>query len=306
MNSITVFSPATVANLSCGFDVLGLALEGIGDRITLKLTSDGAVTIAQTTGYDTPVEPEKNVAGRAALSMLSALGSKTGVALTIHKGIKPGSGIGSSAASAAGVVWGLNELLNQPFKRKDLVAFAMEGERLASGEATADNVAPAILGGITLVRSHDPLDVINLNVPSQLFVTVIHPHIEIRTEEARKVLTAGISLKQGIQQWANVGALVAGFYEEDYALISRALEDVVIEPQRAHLLPQFKEFKSLIKAHNALGGGISGSGPSMYCLCQGKKNAQHIAKALDSLYQNSGVGFDIYTSPINTVGCRKL
>lgn len=306
MKNITVFSPATVANLSCGFDVLGLALDGIGDRLDLRTEPGDFIRIDEITGYDLPVDPNQNVAGLAAKCMLEKLGTKLGLSISIEKGVKPGSGIGSSSASAAGVVWGLNQLLGMPFSNKELIGFAMEGERIASGEATADNVAAALLGGITLVRSQDPLDVINLHVPKELHVAVVHPHIEIRTEEARKVLTTGISLKQGIAQWANVGAFVAGLYREDFDLIGRALKDVIIEPQRAHLLPKFEEFKKTIKDADALGGGISGSGPSMFCLCRGKESASAVAAKLERLFDDSDFQYDIYTSAINLEGCRQI
>lgn len=304
MKKITLFSPATIANISCGFDVLGLALDTVGDRITLQVGEGDFVRISEIKGFDLPKDPEKNVAGVAAKHMLGALGKKLGLDIAIEKGIKPGSGIGSSAASAAGVVWGINQLLGNPLEANELIPFAMEAEKLASGEATADNVAAAILGGITLVRNQEPLDVINLHVPSELYVTVIHPHIEIRTEDARKVLSSGISLRQGIQQWANVGAFVAGLYREDYQLISRSLEDVIVEPQRAHLLPRFHEFKAIIQQGEALGGGISGSGPSMFCLCKGRTNALAIATSIESVFKTSDFGYDLYTSKVNQKGCR--
>ncbi|MDA8569266.1 homoserine kinase [Flavobacteriaceae bacterium] len=302
MKSIRVFCPGTIANVSCGFDVLGLSLAGVGDYMTVTQTAIKGITISEILGQDLPMETTQNVAGVAGLALLEALGSDAGFDIKIDKRIKAGSGIGSSAASSTGAVWAINHLLGDPFTTKELIPFAMEGERLASGVAHADNVAPALLGGFTLVRSTDPLDVISLPSPSALYATVIHPQIEIKTADSRRILKSNLSLKDAITQWGNVGGLVAGLYREDYELISRSLQDVVIEPVRSILIPGFNEIKEAALNAGALGGGISGSGPSVFALSKGKDKALKVADAMRHAYEPFGISFDIHISNINEKG----
>ena len=302
MKSIRVFCPGTIANVSCGFDVLGLSLAGVGDYMTVTQTAIKGITISEILGQDLPMETTQNVAGVAGLALLEALGSDAGFDIKIDKRIKAGSGIGSSAASSAGAVWAINHLLGDPFTTKELIPFAMEGERLASGVAHADNVAPALLGGFTLVRSTDPLDVISLPSPSALYATVIHPQIEIKTADSRRILKSNLSLKDAITQWGNVGGLVAGLYREDYELIGRSLQDVVIEPVRSILIPGFNEIKAAALNAGALGGGISGSGPSVFALSKGKDKALKVADAMRLAYEPFGISFDIHISNINEKG----
>ena len=302
MKSIRVFCPGTIANVSCGFDVLGLSLAGVGDYMTVTQTAIKGITISEILGQDLPMEATQNVAGVAGLALLEALGSDAGFDIKIDKRIKAGSGIGSSAASSAGAVWAINHLLGNPFTTKELIPFAMEGERLASGVAHADNVAPALLGGFSLVRSSDPLDVISLPSPSELYATVIHPQIEIKTADSRRILKSNLSLKDAITQWGNVGGLVAGLYREDYELIGRSLQDVVIEPVRSILIPGFNEIKAAALNAGALGGGISGSGPSVFALSKGKDKALKVADAIRLAYEPFGISFDIHISNINEKG----
>ena len=302
MKSIRVFCPGTIANVSCGFDVLGLSLAGVGDYMTVTQTAIKGITISEILGQDLPMETTQNVAGVAGLALLEALGSDAGFDIKIDKRIKAGSGIGSSAASSAGTVWAINHLLGNPFTTKELIPFAMEGERLASGVAHADNVAPALLGGFSLVRSTDPLDVISLPSPSELYATVIHPQIEIKTADSRRILKSNLSLKDAITQWGNVGGLVAGLYREDYELIGRSLQDVVIEPVRSILIPGFNEIKAAALNAGALGGGISGSGPSVFALSKGKDKALKVADAMRLAYEPFGISFDIHISNINEKG----
>ena len=302
MKSIRVFCPGTIANVSCGFDVLGLSLAGVGDYMTVTQTAIKGITISEILGQDLPMETTQNVAGVAGLALLEALGSDAGFDIKIDKRIKAGSGIGSSAASSAGAVWAINHLLGNPFTTKELIPFAMEGERLASGVAHADNVAPALLGGFSLVRSTDPLDVISLPSPSELYATVIHPQIEIKTADSRRILKSNLSLKDAITQWGNVGGLVAGLYREDYELIGRSLQDVVIEPVRSIIIPGFNEIKAAALNAGALGGGISGSGPSVFALSKGKDKALKVADAIRLAYEPFGISFDIHISNINEKG----
>lgn len=305
-DEIRVFCPATVANVSCGFDVLGLALETVGDEMVVRKSKGKGIKITKITGQELPLETEKNVAGVAALALLGHIDHEEGFEIEIHKRIKPGSGIGSSAASAAGAVWAINQLLGNRFEKTDLVKFAMQGEKLASNVAHADNVAPAIYGGFTLVRSYDPLDIVSIPTPSELYATVIHPQIEIKTADSRKILKTNITLAQGIRQWGNLGGLVAGLFTQDYELIGRSLEDHIVEPIRSILIPEFKTVKEEVKKAGALGSGISGSGPSIFALSKGEKVAQRVAESMKKVYQNIGVDYDVHVSAVNSSGCKRL
>ncbi|WP_127138065.1 homoserine kinase [Flagellimonas oceanensis] len=306
MREIKVFCPATIANVSCGFDVLGLALDSVGDEMTVRKTSDKGIRISKIIGQDLPLESEKNVAGVAGLALLAKSDYDGGFEIEIDKRIKPGSGIGSSAASSTGAVWAMNELLGKPFSNLELVEFAMQGEKLASDVAHADNVAPAIYGGFTLVRSYDPLDIIPIPTPSELYATVIHPQIEIKTSDSRKILKTTISMQQGIQQWGNLGGLVAGLFQNDYELIGRSLEDHIVEPIRSILIPAFDDIKINALEAGALGSGISGSGPSIFALSKGEQTAKQVAVSMKETYQNIGVGFDIHISKVNSQGVKKI
>lgn len=306
MNKIKVFCPATIANISCGFDVLGLALEAIGDEMIVQKTKEPGIRISKITGQSLPLATLDNVAGVAGLAFLKESNYPGGFEIEIHKKIKAGSGIGSSAASAAGAVWAMNELLDKPFTSIELVKFAMLGEALASGVAHADNVAPALYGGFTLVRSYEPLDIIKINTPPELFASVIHPQIEVKTSDSRKILKTSISLKDGIKQWGNVGGLVSGLFLEDYDLIGRSLVDHIIEPIRSMLIPGFSDVKSETMKAGALGTGISGSGPSIFALSKGKATAEKVAEAMRKVYINIGVDYDVYVSEINTKGMHKI
>ncbi|MFS4493930.1 homoserine kinase [Maribacter sp. 2308TA10-17] len=303
---IKIFCPATIANISCGFDVLGVALDSVGDEMVVRKTSEKGIRITKLKGQDLPMETLKNVAGVAGLALLEESDYQGGFEIEIYKNIKAGSGIGSSAASSTGAVWAMNELLGKPFTTIDLVKFAMEGERLASGVAHADNVAPALFGGFTLVRSYEPLDVIPIPSPEELYATVIHPQIEVKTSDSRKILKTNITLKDGIKQWGNVGGLVAGLYTKDYDLIGRSLEDHIVEPIRSILIPEFDKVKSEAIASGALGCGISGSGPSIFALSRGEKIARKVADSMKDVYKNVGIDYEIHVSKINPSGIKIL
>ncbi|CAM3850536.1 homoserine kinase [Flavobacterium branchiophilum] len=302
MNEIKIFCPATIANLSCGFDVLGLCLENIGDEMVIRKTTAKGIKISKIEGAQLPLETEKNVAGVAALAIYNAVDVAYGFEIEIYKKIKAGSGIGSSSASAAGAVFGINELLGRPFTKHQLVDFGMKGEAVASGSEHADNVAPCVLGGFTLVRGYNPLDVIRIDSPNELWATVIHPQIELKTSEMRAVLQPMISLKSAITQWGNVGGLIAGLYTSDYELISRSLHDVVVEPLRGKFIPNFEEVKKLSLENGALGAGISGSGPSIFALSKGFDTAQKVANGMQTIFEKTTIPFEIHVSKINAAG----
>tara|TARA_R110002167_G_scaffold5646_1_gene26182 strand:+ start:1656 stop:2582 length:927 start_codon:yes stop_codon:yes gene_type:complete len=303
-NEIKVFCPATVANISCGFDVLGVALDSVGDEMIVRKVSKKGIQITKISGQDLPKETLNNVAGVAGNAFLLAADYDGGFEIEINKKIKPGSGIGSSAASSAGAVWAMNHLLGNPFNKTELVKFAMEGERLASDVAHADNVAPALFGGFTLVRSYNPLDIVTIPAPSELYVTIIHPQIEIKTSDSRKILKTTISMEIGIKQWGNVGGLVAGLFKEDYELIGRSLEDHIVEPIRSILIPGFDEVKKVSLEAGALGSGISGSGPSIFAFSKGKETALKVGNVMKSIYDKIGIAYEIHVSKVNTEGVK--
>ena len=302
MESVKVFAPATVANVSCGFDVLGFCLDHVGDEIIVHKSPKPGVRITKIEGQKLPLATKENVAGVAAEALLGKHPTDVGFEIEIYKGIKAGSGIGSSAASAAGTVFGINALLGEPFSRNQLIEFAMKGEELASGAAHADNVSPALLGGFTLVRCGKTPDIITLPSPEDLYATIIHPKIELRTADARSVLKKTISLEKGIQQWGNLAALVSALFTNDYDLISRSLVDVVIEPERSVLIPHFNEMKRAALSVGALGSGISGSGPSIFTLSKGHTTAEKAQQALIETFSPLGIEFDTFISKINPKG----
>ncbi|MCM8570456.1 homoserine kinase [Gramella jeungdoensis] len=306
MEEIKVFAPATVANLSCGFDVLGCCLDSVGDEMLVRKNDLNEVRITKVTGQDLPLEADENVAGVAVKALLKDLDSDQGFDIEISKKIKPGSGIGSSAASSAGAVFAVNKLLGEPYTAKDLISFAMQGELIASGNEHADNVAPALLGGFSLVRSYCPLEVLSLPVPSELRMVVLHPLIEIKTKDSRSIIKQNVSLKSAINQWGNLGALVSALYTEDYDLLGRSLEDEIVEPIRSILIPYFQELDELTIAKGALGFGISGSGPSVYALCKGDENAENVRNAIREFYEKKGIEFDLHLSGINQQGVKIL
>lgn len=302
-HAVKIYAPGTVANMVCGFDVLGFALNDPADEMWMQQSNIPGIHIRPDPQYHLPTEPEKNVAGAALLALLDAAPKGTGFDLKISKNIKPGSGLGSSAASAAGAVAGANALLGNIFSKEQMIQFAMFGEKVACGVKHADNIAPCIYGGVTLIRSIHPLDIITLPSPA-LHVSVVHPQIEVRTADARAILKKQLLLKDAIKQWGNIAGLVAGLTLGDFALIGRSLEDHLIEPVRSILIPGFEDIKQRCKAAGALGGGISGSGPSIFMLSSSSDIAQAVAAEMSAVYQSLGVGYFTYITNINTQGVR--
>lgn len=304
MKQVSVFAPATVANVSCGFDILGFAIDELGDKVTVKLTEGHVLEVKEITGDGgrLPYEVDKNTCSVAIKAMLDHLGLDQGMEISLYKGLPLGSGMGSSAASAAAALVAANELLGNPFEKKDLVPFAMEAERIACGAAHADNVAPSILGGFVLIRGYDPLDVVKLPVPEGLYCTLVHPHLELKTADSRSVLRQQISLKESTVQSGNIAGLIAGLFQSDFELISRSLKDVIAEPSRALLIPGFYELRESIRSVGALGSGISGSGPTIFILSQGKDIAIEAGEASKAVFQKIGLGVDVYVSEVNDRG----
>ncbi len=303
MKEITVFAPATVSNVVCGFDCLGFALDAPCDEMTVRLIDEKTVAIKHLDDFGLPEEARQNIAGVALFALLEKVEESVGFSVEITKNIKPGSGVGSSSASAVGAVVAANKLLGERFSRLELAEFALTGEFVASQSRHADNVAPCLFGGFTLVRSVAPLDIVELDFPP-LYAAVIHPQIEIKTSEARKILPAQVALKDAVRQWSNVGALVAALSKSDYGLISRALEDFIVEPVRRKLIPHFDALKTAGLQAGALGGGISGSGPSVFMLSETLETAQKVETAMREIYAATAIDFHIYVSKINPAGVR--
>jgi homoserine kinase len=309
---IKIKAPATVANMVCGFDILGFAVHSPYDEMEMRWMTRAengpSITIINIDEYNLPTDPEKNVAGAALIAFLEeyeekqkSSSPKIKFEVKINKLIKPGSGVGSSAASSAGAVVGANYLVGSIFSKDDLVRFAMNGEKLASGVKHADNIAPCIFGGVTLVRSIFPLEIVALPSPT-LYVTIVHPQIEVRTSDARSILRQQVLLKDAIKQWGNIAGLVAGLMKSDYDLIGRSLEDVIIEPVRSILIPGFDALKLACKEAGALGGGISGSGPSIFMLSKTKEIALAVENEMKQLYDGIGLPHHTYVTSINQTG----
>ena len=300
---VSVKSCATIANVVCGFDVLGFAVINPYDEFTISFSNTKGVTIINLDEYNLPTNPTENICGVALQAMLNVLPNVIGFKIECNKKIKPGSGLGSSSSSAAGVVVAANHLLGNIFTKNELVEFALEGEALASGSKHADNIAPTIYGGFTLIRSLNPLDIILIDAPP-LFVSIIHPQIEVKTSEARKILPQEISLKLAIEQWGNLAALIAGLQQHDYNLISRSLKDVVVEPYRSQLIPNYYEVKNAALQAGALGGGIAGSGPTIFMFSQSEAIAIEVEKAMQQVYSQTSIPFNTYVSQINKEGVK--
>ncbi|MCK5824789.1 MAG: homoserine kinase [Ichthyobacteriaceae bacterium] len=309
MDKVKVFAPATVANVGSGFDVLGFAMEAPGDIIEMNKSDKEGINITEMIS-EKPLSTvtEENTAGMALLAMYRAKKIPFGVELKITKGVNPGSGTGSSAASAAGAVYALNQLLNDEdkFSDKELVDFAMDGEIVASGARHADNVGPCVMGGFTLVRQNEPLDIVAIPAPDELYVTVLHPEIEIKTSESRAILKKQIAMSDAVKQWGNVAGLVAGLFTNDYELIGRSMEDYIVVPTRSLLIPMFDIMKQNAMNNGALGFSISGSGPSVFALCKGKENAESVKKALIETIEKTELAYNIHISKVSSEGCKVI
>lgn len=303
-SEVTAFAPATVANVACGFDVLGFALQAPGDHVRVRLREEPGIVIEAVEGDGglLPTDPEKNTAGVAAIWIMNQLGSDRGLALTLTKSMPMGSGMGSSAAGAAAAAFAVNHLFGDPLTKEQLLPACLEAEYAACGHAHADNVAPALRGGIVLVRSYEPLDVVDLPVPRALHAAVLLPKVNILTREARDMLGDHVALRRAVAQWGNLAGLVAGLFREDYQLIGRSLKDHIAEPIRGKLIPHFSEAKAAALSAGALGCSISGSGPAVFALTQGPDLAEKAAQAMARVYRERGLDHQIYVSPINVEG----
>jgi homoserine kinase len=304
MKSIKVFAPATVANVVCGFDILGFAVNEPGDELEMEMTDIPGVNIISIEGDEgkLPLDPTKNTVSVSIISMLKNLGREdVGFNLKLIKKMPMGSGLGSSSASAVAGLFAANELLGQPLTKLELLPYAMEGEALACGHGHADNVAPALFGGFTLIKSYDPLEVIQLPVP-KLFCALLYPHVDVPTRDARQIIRSKVLLKDAVTQWGNIAGLVSSLYTHDYDLLGRCMKDVIIEPIRSILIPEFDNMKELAMRNSALGFGISGSGPTVFSLFKQKGNAQKALHEMQLMLNKLGIDSNIYLSEINEKG----
>ncbi len=304
MKSLMVFAPATVSNIGCGFDVMGFALNAPGEDLLVRESDRKGVVISKITGDEgkIPYEIELNTAGMAAKSLLEQYAPDAGIEIEIYKKMGLGSGLGSSAASAVAVVYGINELLGLSLSRSQLLPHAMEGEKVASKAIHADNVAPCLFGGFILIRGYEPIDIVQLPVPDKLYCAIIHPQIEIKTSEARTMLGNTVELKKAISQWGNVGGLIAGLFYNDFDLIGRSIKDYVAEPVRSKLIPGYANIKKAALETGAIGCNISGSGPSMFALCDSANMASEVSLAMGRECRSAGVDCKLYISKINSEG----
>lgn len=306
MKSIKAIAPATVANVSCGFDIFGFAVEAPSDEVILTLRNEPGVIIKEITGDEgrLPLESNRNTSSVAVEAFLKALDSDAGIEIVLHKNLPLGSGMGSSAASSVAALVAVNELFDNPFTKEQLLPFAMEAERIACGSAHADNVAPSLLGGFVLIRGYDPLDVTRIPTPSDLYCTLVHPHLELKTSDSRRVLKATIPMKDAITQWGNIAGLVVGLMKPDYGLIMRSLTDVVAEPIRSVLIPGFALMKREAIRQGALGCGISGSGPTIFALSTEYTIAQNVGASIQKQFDSFKLKSDVFVSRINSVGAK--
>mgnify|MGYP000232828837 CR=1 FL=1 len=299
---IRIRATASVANVSCGFDCIGYAISVPGDIVTLKKQDKPEVEISMSglKSESISLDPEKNTAGKGILSLLDTLGSKQGFKVHIEKGIPPGSGIGSSSASAAAAVFGANELLGNPLSLNELLVHGMAGEAVASGGFHADNIAPALFGGIILIRSYNPLDIMNLPVPINLFSTAVLPDMTINTKDARQMLPKDVPLSSAVEQAGNLAGFTLGLHESDFDLLGRSMVDLFAEPHRATLIPGYNSVRQSAMDAGAIGCGISGSGPAVFALSDSLEKAEEIGTAMVNAFQNSGLNSKGYCSPIHT------
>ena len=309
LNEIAVFAPATVANVVCAFDILGFALDEPGDEIFMKRSLIPGVRITKITGDDgrLPLATEKNTAAACVQDLLMYLGREDlGIEIELHKKMPIGSGLGSSAASTVGGLFAINELLGKPLTLMELLPFAIRGEELACGHGHADNVAPALLGGFTLIRSYEPLDVVKLPIPTSLYCSVIFPHVDVPTRAARQMIRSKVTLKDAATQWGNIAGLISGLFMEDYSLIGRSMTDILIEPTRSILIPEFQEMRTIANSLGAISFGISGSGPSVFAFTENHAKASEVTKQLQHHLDSQGVDSNGYVSKVNQEGPKVI
>lgn len=305
--NVQVFAPASIANVSCGFDVFGFAIEKLGDFVDARFNTEGRIIIESIDGAEgLPLDAELNVTAIAAKALLDEVGEKRGITFNINKTVIPGSGLGSSASGAVAGAFAANELLGKPFSKKELVRIAGVGEQFASNQLHHDNVAPSMLGGFAVVRSNEPLDVLSIDYPEDLRVVIARPMIEIETKKAKRMLGRTMSISNAVIQFGNIAGLVLGLTSKDYDLIGRSMVDMLAEPVRSKLIPLYDEAKQASLDAGAVGTNIAGSGPAIFSFCKGDKCAHNVLEAYKSIYAQSGLSVKYFTSKINPEGAKRI
>lgn len=306
-SSISVFAPATVANVVCGFDVLGFAVNEPGDEVVMRVTGKPGITISKITGDNgrLPLDPAKNTVSVSVLHYLQSIGrSDIGLDIELHKKMPIGSGLGSSSASTVAGLFAIKTLLGDDTDPVNLLPFAMKGEEMACGHGHADNVAPALLGGFVLIRSYEPLDVIRLPHPAGLYCAIVFPDVDVPTREARQIIRNKINMKDAVTQWGNIAGLVSGLFMQDIDLIGRSMKDILVEPVRSMLIPDFYRMREMAMELGAVSFGISGSGPSVFAFTRDEETARHITQKLQQHLTSLQIGSNSYVSVINDKGPR--
>ena len=309
MKEVRAFAPASVTNVGCGFDVLGFAIEKPGDEVVVRLRNSKGITIKKISGDGGKLSKdiEQNTAGVAVRAFLNEISFEKGIEIEIYKNMALGTGLGSSAASAVAAVVALDHLLNTKLTKRELLKFALEGEKLTSGgRYHADNVAAALYGGLVVIRCSDDLDVINIDYPDDLNCAIIYPHIVMNTSDMRRLLRKEITLADAVKQWSNIASLVTGFMKKDYTIISKSINDFIVEPVRSLLIPSFYEMKKAALDAGAVGCSISGSGPSLFALTKSKAAANKTANEMKKVLDKIEIECDIYISGINRKGPKIL
>lgn len=306
MKKVNVLAPATVANVGCGYDTIGFALDGIYEEIVISERDDNELVIDRIDGADLSMNPGENVATIAAKSLLDYLGINRGFTFIIKKHFNPGSGLGSSASSAAGAVFGVNSLLSNPLSSSELLPFALEGEAFASKSYHADNVAPSLLGGFIVMRSYDPLDYFTLPVAEELSILIARPAVEVKTSEAKGLVPMNIEVSTARNQWGNVAALTHSLHTKDWSLMKKSIEDLIAEPVRKNLIPGYEESRSIASANRCVGFNISGSGPSFFMLFESPEDLEKTKREIMNLYERSKIDCDFFESKMSNQGCRLI
>lgn len=310
LDKVRVFAPATVANMICGFDILGFAVDRPGDEVKMYRVEEPGVRIRSIEGDNgrLPLDADKNTVSACVKMLLEDLGilEQIGVEIELIKHMPIGSGLGSSSASTVAGLYAINALLDFPLTKDELMPYCVEGERLACGHGHADNVAPALMGGVTLVRGQEELDVVKLPVPSELYAGIVFPQVDVPTRDARQLIKDKVLLKDAVVQWGNIAGLISGLFLNDYALIGRSMQDVLIEPTRAILIPEFYEMKQIALESGALSFGISGSGPSVVAISRGEEVAKIVTEKIKIHLAERGIDSYQYVSQVNVEGPKVL
>ncbi len=307
--SVKVFAPATVANVVCGFDVLGFAVNEPGDEVVMRVTGKPGITISKITGDDgrLPLDPAKNTVSVSVQHYLNSIGRPDiGLDIELHKKMPIGSGLGSSSASTVAGLFAIKTLLGDNADLIKLLPFAMKGEEMACGHGHADNVAPALFGGFVLIRSYEPLDVIRLPHPEGLYCAIVFPDVDVPTREARQIIRKNIQMKDAVTQWGNIAGLVSGLFMNDIDLIGRSMKDILVEPVRSMLIPDFYQMREMAMGMGAVSFGISGSGPSVFAFTRDEETAKLITHKLTQHLTAINIGSNAYVSAINDKGPKVI